>query len=304
MVFETGTWEARVEVRVGKEGRGGGEGRRRERHWGMVSRGRDECPCCVEGWVQNHILSPSACVVVDNLTYRLQLHNDWSVRCYTRQATGVLFYERAYTAHTHMHTYSLHCCVCSYPHKLTWGGDQVPMGGYHASILPRAFLSFPHLSSPSLEGGGSNSTTGRFAGGDCPGLRFGFQPHSSGNVTQKPKAGRGSSRPSWIRPRTLARPGRSSGRRWLHEAYNNLASLCVRESGRGVGGIVGARPPSGCRSMGRFGRSCSCRLTFSALWPQSPCIFCSCGTSPKSGKLKAQKLLEPDLGFPEETQDK
>lgn len=34
MAFETGTWEARVEVRVGKEGRGGGEGRRRERHPG------------------------------------------------------------------------------------------------------------------------------------------------------------------------------------------------------------------------------------------------------------------------------
>ena len=68
----------------------------------MVSRGSDECPCCVEGWVQNHILSPLACVVVD-LTYLLQLHNDWSVRYYTRQATGVLFYARAYMAHTHMH---------------------------------------------------------------------------------------------------------------------------------------------------------------------------------------------------------
>ena len=55
--------------------------------------------------------------------------------------------------------------------------------------------------------------------------------------------------------------------------------------------------------MGRFDGSCSCRLTFSALWPQSPCIFGSCRRSPKSGKLEAQRLLEPDLGF-EDTLDK
>lgn len=46
-------------------------------------------PCCVEEWVQTHIPSLTACMAVCNLTYLLQLCNDWGVRCYTRGATGV-----------------------------------------------------------------------------------------------------------------------------------------------------------------------------------------------------------------------
>lgn len=46
-------------------------------------------PCCVEEWVQTHIPSLTACMAVCNLTYLLQLCNDWGVHCYTRGATGV-----------------------------------------------------------------------------------------------------------------------------------------------------------------------------------------------------------------------
>lgn len=42
----------------------------------VVNGGSDEYPCCVEGWVQTHILSCTACIAVDNLTYLLQMYND------------------------------------------------------------------------------------------------------------------------------------------------------------------------------------------------------------------------------------
>ena len=62
--------------------------------------------------------------------------------------------------------------VCHSKHTVSTSGSAVtpkaPMGGYHAATLPRALLlSFSHLFSPSLEGGGSNSTAGRRGGGDC-----------------------------------------------------------------------------------------------------------------------------------------
>ena len=92
---------------------------------------------------------------------------------------------RGHTRHTHTCTHEVSTAAFAVIPRSSRQGrpHQVPMGGYHASIPPRAFLSFPHLSSPSLEGGGSNSTTGRFGDGDCPGLRFGFHSRSSGNVT-------------------------------------------------------------------------------------------------------------------------
>lgn len=181
--------------REGEERRGEGEGEA-----SGVNRGSDECPCCVE------ITSSHPGPALLWTSHTSSNYTTTGVCDVTQGKLQVCCSTRAHTRHTHTctHKVSTAAFAVTSTSSRQGGPHQVPMDGYHASIPPRAFLSFPHLSSPSPEGGGSNSTTGRFGGGDCPGLHFRFQPRSSG------------SGPPRIRLRTLARPGRSSGRRCLH----------------------------------------------------------------------------------------